>query len=95
MPRQKYDHRRALDISIHPHTVTLDKGFYQEYYEKNQKPYVRMAPYISSAKKDHTDSKVFGIVCIHDRCTHGDVHRHPDSEMKLVSFNPLKGVVNE
>ncbi len=69
-------------------TVTHEKDFYFEFYEKYKIPFVRMAPATKHRRdiklKDHRVSKVFGLVCVSQNCPHGDVHRHPEDERKMV-----------
>lgn len=85
MPADKY----YLDVNNHANTVTHLPGFYRKFYEDNQRPYVRQIPkqnYAGSpTKKIHNESKVFGLVCVHPTCNHGDVHRHHNSEVQMTT----------
>ena len=80
-----YNHKMALDVRKNPKTVTHEPSFYTDFLEKHKKPFVRVtAPADKRFKKDHQESKLFGLVCVHYSCNHGDVHRHPDDEVQLI-----------
>lgn len=69
-------------------TVTKNPDFYADFYEKYKIPFVRMVPKVKHQKgkklKLHQMSQIFGLVCVEWNCPHGDVHRHPENERKMI-----------